>query len=91
MQSRPSLPMDDDYPNVICEKPGHPAEPGYVVCWHVLRAGAPVADVEPASRDQIGVIACAECSATHSLDPDRTECVCVHCAAERGWLKRELN
>jgi|GEM_PF-2719014 len=71
-----------EYPYVECGKPGHPLEPGYAVCIHVL-SGAEAVEVEPASPEALGRIQCGECPAE---TVDDFVLVCATCARERGWI-----
>jgi hypothetical protein len=81
-----------DYPLIRCDEPGHERpEPGYVVCGHVLNDDIPVFDIERATKQRIGVIACKDCFEARTLDLNTSKCVCAHCAAMRGWLGKELN
>jgi hypothetical protein len=54
------------YPNVRCVS-GHPDEPGYLVCKHVLR-GERVGHFERVRPDRLGIAVCETC---RSAEPSK--------------------
>ena len=49
------------FPFVTCEFTGL-ARPGYAICGHVLH-GAPIAELRPATEDEMGMACCMVCAA----------------------------
>lgn len=62
--------MPLEYPNIDC--PDHPGiiEPGYLICDH-LKSFLDIAYLELATKKQLGIMICAECS---ELDHDNIYC-----------------
>lgn len=83
---KPNRPV---YPNVRCELPWHPDEPGYVVCGHVL-AGNLVFTVIPATPTRLGQILC-ETGIHDQTTGDTARPICAACARAKGWIADETS
>lgn len=84
--------MTPQYPNVECNHHPGNAEPGYVVCLHVLE-GVEVANFEPASSASVGTIVCATCNANRQdkeYNLDHLSLICCHCARDYGLLGKRV-
>ena len=73
------------YPNVACGRPGHPPEPGYIICVHVL-AGRSLSEQVRATPEDLGRVVCSVCSASEEHDEDDFHLVCAVCARKHGWV-----
>lgn len=71
------------YPNVRCAH-GHPDEPGYVVCRHIVFAGENPVHIVLATPTACGEILCG---AHHAGTSDEFVAVCAACARGHKWLR----
>jgi hypothetical protein len=69
------------FPNVRCGF-GHPDEPGYAVCSHVVNDGASVARVIEPSPSTMGQISCER----KGHGPGDIWLVCATCVRSKGWV-----
>jgi hypothetical protein len=71
------------FPFVTCEFTGS-ERPGYAICGHVIH-GAAIAEITPASDDEMGTVCCMVCAAIgQGVDPARINerdfsLVCADC------------
>ena len=70
------------YPNVRCGA-GHPDEPGYVVCCHVLKDGDAIAGWSNPSSEKLGTLLCGR---GHQLG--EILLVCATCVRAKGLLEK---
>jgi hypothetical protein len=71
-----------EYPNVRCAW-GHPDQPGYAVCTHVVN-GDPTASVSRPTPTKLGSVCCNRPAGEHK-SADLILC-CAPCAERRGYL-----
>jgi hypothetical protein len=71
------------FPFMTCDFTGS-VRPGYAVCHHVIR-GVPVAELRPATDDEMGVACCMVCArlgmnaAPETVTGREFELVCADC------------
>lgn len=70
-----------EYPNVRCKEPAHADEPGYIVCTHV-QAGATVAHVMRATKQEMGEVLCSRFEHT----AEDFILACATCCRRKGWI-----
>jgi hypothetical protein len=67
------------YPNVYCET-HHTTTPGYCVCVHVARDGAPIGHRLDARADALGELLCSSChAAAAAVGPESLILICGRC------------
>lgn len=81
--------MSREHPFPLVECDDHPGivEPGYAVCIHVVRDGAPVAHFVRATDTALGEVLCIGCSRESEVSPGNLLLSCAPGVRESGWDK----